>query len=277
MGDTIQCATHGDNTAAYVCHHLNSDTLGLGFNRDDPTEEKPYPDAWCDDCEIIRAAHGGWNADSEKLTSIQLICAGCYNKARHQNTKTDSSLDSLSEVRWKCGSCEEWHTGAVLDIGYDHPDFWSDENTEAFQHAKRAGAPDRDLNGTFLDEDFCAVDGNHFFMRGRIALPILGTREKFYWGVWGSLSRPSMETAISYYAKPQAAPLMQSLFSWLNNRIKFYPQHDNIKMQAHLQPGDARPLFEIETTNLPLSRDFHDGIPPSRVKDIMKFSLPELF
>jgi hypothetical protein len=277
MVDTVNCSIHGDGTATYVCHHLTGDKVGLGFNSDTPSDDSPDPDAWCDDCEVIRAAHGGWNEQSESLTKFALLCPGCYKKARHQNTKTDSTLNELAGVRWKCGSCEEWHTGPVFDISYDHPDYWSDENVESFRREQKAGAPVRNLNGTFLDEDFCAVNGEHYFMRGRIELPILGTREKFCWGVWGSLSRPSMEAAVAYYADPENVPLPSPLFSWLNNRIKFYPEQNSIKMYAHLQPGNRRPKFEIEPTNQPISRDFHDGIPPSRVKEIMKFSLPQLF
>jgi hypothetical protein len=80
--DKIHCDTHGDSEEAYVCTHLTGEATGLGFNRDDPTEDNPFPDAWCDNCEIIRAASGGWNEESEKLASISLLCSGCYERAR---------------------------------------------------------------------------------------------------------------------------------------------------------------------------------------------------
>jgi hypothetical protein len=41
--------------------HLLGETVALGFNRDDPTDDNPFPDAWCDNCELIRAIHNGWN------------------------------------------------------------------------------------------------------------------------------------------------------------------------------------------------------------------------
>lgn len=73
MADKVQCETHGEAGKTYVCQHLIGDAaVGLGFNRNEPTDENPFPDAWCDNCELIRAAHGGWNEQSEKLTKISL-------------------------------------------------------------------------------------------------------------------------------------------------------------------------------------------------------------
>jgi len=67
--------------------HSSGEAAGLGFNRDEPTPENPFPDAWCDDCEIIRATHGGWNEESKKLARIRLLCSGCYEQIRIRNTK----------------------------------------------------------------------------------------------------------------------------------------------------------------------------------------------
>jgi len=78
VAETIQCDTHGESQQTFVCTHLTGETSGLGFNRDDPDSENPFPDAWCDHCEIIRAAHDGWNDEAQKLTKIVLLCSGCY-------------------------------------------------------------------------------------------------------------------------------------------------------------------------------------------------------
>jgi hypothetical protein len=61
MGKKMQCVIHGERDETFVCSHLLGATIGLGFNRNEPTTDKPFPDAWCNDCELIRAAHNGWN------------------------------------------------------------------------------------------------------------------------------------------------------------------------------------------------------------------------
>lgn len=99
MAETIHCETHGESTEAFVCDHLTDDTAaGLGFNRNEPSDNAPYPDAWCDDCEVIRQAHQGLNENSQKLVRICLLCSGCYERARIQNTRTNVTLDDLASL-----------------------------------------------------------------------------------------------------------------------------------------------------------------------------------
>jgi hypothetical protein len=107
MSKKVQCATHGESQETFACTHLLGEAAGLGFNRDEPTPENPFPDAWCDDCELIRSAHGGWNDESQKLLKISLLCAGCYERSRIRNTRTSVTFGDLATLRWKCGSCEE--------------------------------------------------------------------------------------------------------------------------------------------------------------------------
>jgi hypothetical protein len=267
MADKIQCETHGESLAAYVCSHLSGGSAGLGFNRNEPTENNPYPDAWCDDCEIIRAAHDGWNEKSEKLTKISLLCSGCYERARIRNTRTAVTLDDLANLKWKCTSCEEWHTGPCLDFSYGAPYYWTKEHEE---ESRRAGLHPKLGKGypkTFLDEDFCVIDGKDFFVRGLIHLPILGTAETLCWGVWGSLSRKNFEMLWDLRGDRQES--LPAMFSWLSTQIPEYPDTLNLKMYAHVQTSDERPHFELEPADHPLSQEFHNGITPERVKEIM--------
>ena len=48
-----------------------------------------------------------------------------------------------------------------------------------------------------LTSDTCVVDGEVFFVRGNIVLPIRGTDQRFAWGVWCSLSRESFERVMA--------------------------------------------------------------------------------
>jgi|SRR5882672_2921265 len=130
MPEKIQCATHGEAWQTFVCVHLIGDNFGLGFNRNEPTAENEFPDAWCDECENARVEHGGWNEQSEKLTKIKLLCSSCYERTRIRNTRTALAMRDLAGFRWKCGSCEEWHTGPCLDFSYHEPYYW-DESLDA--------------------------------------------------------------------------------------------------------------------------------------------------
>jgi hypothetical protein len=268
MADKIECATHGECQQTFVCTHLVGETAGLGFNRNEPDGDNPFPDAWCDNCELIRAAHDGWNEQSEKLTKITLLCSGCYERARIRNTRPSVTLDDLGELRWKCYSCDEWHTGPCLDFSLDSPCYWSKENEKQSNRAKLLPWWKREKADTFLDEDYCAINGESFFVRGIIHLPIIGAAETFRWGVWGSLSSENFKKLLKMDDDPKRVEL-PAMFSWLSNELPEYPDTLNLKMYAHIQELDWRPHFELELTDHPLSQEYHKGIPPERVKDIM--------
>lgn len=274
MADTVQCPTHGERPRTYVCSHLGGDSAGLGFNRADPESRNPFPDAWCDDCELIRSAHGGWTAESEKLIRLLLLCSGCYERARIRNMRTTVTLDDLADLRWKCHTCEQWHSGPCLDFGYDAPDYWREEYAESSRQARLVSDWSRKRHKSFLNEDYCAIEDGDFFVRGLILLPIIGTAQCLCWGVWGSVSRQNFESLAENDAKPGGAKLAP-MFSWLSSRIPEYPDTINLKMYAHIQPPGKRPHFELEPTDHPLSHEFHHGIAPQRVKEIMKAQLRE--
>lgn len=259
MAKEIQCETHGAGQETFVCHHLAGDAVGLGFNSaSECSADDPYPDAWCDDCEIIRAAHAGWNEESKKLTKISLLCSKCYERARIRNTRTAVTLDDLAGLRWKCTSCDEWHYGPILDGTYDAPHYWREE----YASADSPGSPGK----AFLNEDYCQI-GDDYFVRGVIWLPIIGTDQHFRWGVWGSLSRSNFDALIQKSESPEAVEL-PPMFSWLSSRIEEYPDTLSLKMYARIQKPGVRPFFEMEPADHPLAREFHEGITPARVREL---------
>jgi hypothetical protein len=272
--DTVHCDTHGETEQTYVCTHLvGESSAGLGFNSRKPTKRKPFPDAWCDNCEIIRAAHGGWNEESEELTKITLLCSTCYERARIRNTRPTVTLDDLAGLRWKCGNCEEWHTGPALDFGYDQPNYWNSRYDASIRWSILPSGAVEKPNESFLDEDYCAINDEDFFVRGLIHLPIIGTAETFRWGVWGSLSRTNFETLLKADQSGERVDL-PPMFSWLSTRLPDYPDTLSLKMYAHIQEPGMRPHFRPEPSDHPLAKEYHQGIAPERVREIMLNRLP---
>lgn len=264
MATEVKCETHGTGWETFVCIHLLGDSEGLGFNRDEPSKENPFPDAWCDDCELIRAAHNGWNKETEQLVKISVLCSACYQRARIRNTRTSVALDDLASLRWKCSSCEEWHYGPILDYGYSAPYYWRGEYDD--HRRERPSLTDSGEAGRkfFLNEDFCQIDDD-FFVRGLIQLPIIGTSKNFCWGVWGSLSRANFETLIEKGDSPEL-PTLAPMFSWLSSQISEYPDTLSLKMYARIGKPGQRPTFELEPSAHELAREYHEGITPERVK-----------
>jgi hypothetical protein len=64
------------------------------------------------------------------------------------------------------------------------------------------------------------------------------------------------------------------MFSWLSTRLPDYPDTLSLKMFAHIQDPGMRPHFRLELSDHPLAQEYHHGITPERVKEIMLTRLP---
>ena len=85
--ETIHCDRHGDRRAAYLCGHLLHGSRQGFVTVPDEEVTNPHPDAWCYVCEQIRQEHGGdWNAESEALITVRLVCGDCYEEIKARNT-----------------------------------------------------------------------------------------------------------------------------------------------------------------------------------------------
>jgi hypothetical protein len=272
VGETVQCEAHGETPQTFVCVHLKGENCGLGFNREDPSEDNPFPDAWCDVCEIVRAEHGGWEDVPDEQCNLALLCSECYERARIRHTRPSITFDHLASLRWKCGNCDEWHTGPCLDVGFSHPHYWNKSLGKASLWAQTGAEPPK-LSPTFLEPSYCSIGGEDFFIRGIIHLPIVGAGESFCWGVWGSVSRENFEKLISMENDPKRVDL-PPMFSWLSSQISDYPDTLSLKMYAHIQEPGTRPHFRLERTDHPLAQQYHHGISPERVREIMLRRLP---
>lgn len=101
-------------------------------------------------------------------------------------------------------------------------------------------------------------------MRGIIHLPIIGAAETFRWGVWGSLSRENFETLLKMDEDPkriELPPFLRLIVSGYSGI--------RVLNQENIQEFDRRPHLELEPTGHPLSQEYHKGIAPERVKEIM--------
>ena len=92
-------------------------------------------------------------------------------------------------------------------------------------------------------------------------------------GVWGSLSRTNFETLLRMDRTHEHAEL-PAMFSWLSSSIPEYPDTLNLKMFAHIQEPGLRPHFSLQRSEHPLAKEYHCGISPERVREIMFRNLP---
>ncbi|HEY6124123.1 MAG TPA: hypothetical protein VIV63_05700 [Steroidobacteraceae bacterium] len=93
----VQCDTHGETSAAFVCQHLLDGTeLGFNVGVDPETPDEICPDAWCDGCEGRFAEVGEWTDELYAQADIKLVCTSCYSDIRERNwIQDDEAFDDL--------------------------------------------------------------------------------------------------------------------------------------------------------------------------------------
>ncbi|PPK68290.1 DUF2199 domain-containing protein [Actinokineospora auranticolor] len=153
-----------------------------------------------------------------------------------------------------CSSCGVRHDELPLAYSAPAPAFWEPD---------MEGRPN-----TGLSDELCVIDGENFFIRARIVLPVVDAEDPFEWGVWVSLSEANFRRATDLWEDPARVD-EPAYFGWLSTEVPLYePTTLNLKTRVHSQPLGVRPLVELEPTDHPLAVEQRDGIPLSRVREI---------
>ena len=179
-----------------------------------------------------------------------------------QSLANDPRWIRLNERGWTCKSCEQVHSG-IFDLGCRVPDAWDGGGEEG-------GNSLVDAHDHFLSEDLCAVNGEHFFLRCVLQLPIPGGEgRRFGYGVWSSLSQANFRLYVDGFDRTDQSE-DGPWFGWLCNSLRGYPETSGLKCQVHPQDGRSRPLIELEQTDHPLAIEQRRGIGLDRLLEIYR-------
>lgn len=161
-------------------------------------------------------------------------------------------------MKFVCSSCGEEHDLAAISLGAHSPFQWGMLSDE--ERAKSE-----------LGEEQCVIesnDGKHFFIRGRLEVPIVGLTQPFSWGVWCSLSEKSFLEMSEHWNDPSREKL-GPYFGWLCTRLPGYPDTMYLKTHVHQQQVGLRPLVEVEHSGHQLSVHQRGGIEPALMQSIV--------
>ena len=158
------------------------------------------------------------------------------------------------QTSYLCRCCGQRHEGLPFSYGSPAPAYWSDD-LATDEHS-------------VLGEEQCIIQGQHFFVRARLVVPVTDADTEFDWGVWVSLSQPNFQRMSELWTTP-GREQEPSYFAWLSTEIPLYqPTTLNLKTRVHSQPVGTRPIAELEPTDHPLAVEQRTGISLSRVQQI---------
>ena len=171
----------------------------------------------------------------------------------------DTRWRFLARQQWDCADCGVRHDG-IFDLGISSPDYWNGaETSESGPHAAETHS---------LTDDLCAAEGKHFFVRGVLSIPLIGSRDEcFAYGVWSSLSKTNFDIYRAEYGLAQGHN-PGPWFGWFSNALKGYPETRSLKCHVHPQTDGQRPLIELEATDHPLAVEQRTGITFERLIEI---------
>jgi hypothetical protein len=158
-------------------------------------------------------------------------------------------------MTYTCSTCGQLHEALPLSYGAPAPELWFEipEN----ERARRAE----------LSSDQCVIDGKHFFVLGRLLIPLHDSDESFCWLAWVSLSETNFRRASELWHEP-GRENEPPYFGWLQSALPYRPGTLALKTQVLTQPVGQRPLIVLEETDHPLSLEQRDGISMARVQQI---------
>lgn len=171
------------------------------------------------------------------------------------------ALEILDDTEWLCGTCGQPHNG-MFDLAARAPDPWQGPTDYAPNGALT-------LDGDFLSEDFCVIDGKYFMVRCVLRIPVHGARHDMGFGCWGSLSRTNFELYVENFDVGHYEG-QSHWSSWLCNQLYDYNGTDPDACWMTPQWGRQRPTLKIQDPDHPLARDQRDGITPEKMLKIYR-------
>ncbi|MFC4034450.1 DUF2199 domain-containing protein [Streptomyces polygonati] len=158
------------------------------------------------------------------------------------------------DLGFTCSHCGDRHAKPPMGYSTMAPDVW-DPRFET------------DPDST-LSSDQCVIKSSHFFIRGLIEIPVIGSEDVFSWGVWVSVSKDNFAQALEVW-NTEGREAEKPYFGWLSTELALYSESTtNLKTNAHTRPVGRRPFIELEPTDHPLAIEQRKGITPDRVREI---------
>jgi hypothetical protein len=156
-----------------------------------------------------------------------------------------------------CATCGNYHDELPLCFGAAVPDYYYTIPPEERETRIENSA------------DWCVIDDEHFFIRGKIEIPILDHPEKLVWNVWTSLSEQNFVRAQELWHDPLRV-VEEPYFGWLQTVVPGYDNTLNIKTWVHTQVVGIAPQIEVFEEAHPLMLDQRKGIMLAHVQQIVE-------
>lgn len=159
-----------------------------------------------------------------------------------------------------CTSCGQFHEDMPMCLGSPAPAAWF-------------AIPEHERDERcLLSSDQCVIDNKHFFLLGRIEIPVLDSDDPFVWLSWVSVSEANFNRASDIW-ETEGRESEPPYFVWVQNALPYPGGTLSLKGSLLTQPIGSRPLVVLEESDHPLSVEQREGITLARVQEIVESAL----
>ena len=183
------------------------------------------------------------------------------SKSKNENQNLAlTKLNKMAVGEWICEVCNQLHN-SLPDLGTNAPHVVGVPDEVEDNSALR-------MDGSFLSEDFCVIDGRYFMVRTSLQFPIQGLASEFGFGVWSTLSQKNFEIYLESFDDGYPEDGDDIWFSWLMTNLTYFGQTFQTKTNIVPQPDRQRPHVVFIEEDHPIYKFQKNGISPVELLEI---------
>jgi hypothetical protein len=148
---------------------------------------------------------------------------------------------------YQCSCCGQEYNELPLTFGTEVPDYYY------------SVPPDEREKRIEIEESLCVVDGEHFFHRGRLTIPINDNDQDLIFNVWTSISEDNFIKRDQLWNNPDRVK-EEPYFGWLQTIVPTYGDTLNIKTIAIENDAGLIPTIKVIEEGHQLKADQENGI-----------------
>ncbi|WP_299700777.1 DUF2199 domain-containing protein [uncultured Pontibacter sp.] len=177
--------------------------------------------------------------------------------------KVTKEINQSGQLTYNCSCCGMELSSLPLTFGSDYPEYYFTVPEEERE---------RRVEKT---ESLCVVDEEHFFVRGRLTIPINDYEEDLIFNVWTSLSEENFIRTNELWNDADRVN-EPPYFGWLQTYVPTYDDTLNIKTEVITQEVGIIPRVVVTEENSPLALDQANGITLEKALSIVTEIIPDL-
>lgn len=161
-----------------------------------------------------------------------------------------SIWNNRSRIRFRCAGSGRIETG-LPEVSYEQPEVCAALDATAVKRR------------VLTTSDFTILDGQRYFVRVTLLVPIVGYDERFHWAAWIEVGWQAFKAYFEAFEDEDNSSL-PAFPGRLANRVDGFPRTMGLTGTAYPRAHGERPHFLLKSRTHPLAKAQTTGISPQQ-------------